>query len=122
MLYLLARTGQTCAARIQEPTCRRRGPLGGTDWTRNNRMGSANREPVAIPSNAARHPRVQVFRNLPEDHFEAILCVPPLCAQDRWRDHTVKSNCWNIYGAILLDEMKRTNQDFHHLLTEVSNL
>ncbi|HYK37643.1 uroporphyrinogen-III synthase [Alloacidobacterium sp.] len=39
-----------------------------------------HREPVAIASNAANDPRFQVFRNLPEDHFEAILCVPILCA------------------------------------------
>jgi len=39
-----------------------------------------HREPVAISSNAANDPRFQVFRNLPEDHFEAILCVPILCA------------------------------------------
>ena len=39
-----------------------------------------HREPVAIASNAVKDPRFQVFRNLPEDHFEAILCVPVLCA------------------------------------------
>jgi len=39
-----------------------------------------HREPVAIASNAVNDPRFQVFRNLPEDHFEAILCVPVLCA------------------------------------------
>jgi uroporphyrinogen-III synthase len=39
-----------------------------------------HREPVAIASNAAKDPRFQTFRNLPEDHFEAILCVPVLCA------------------------------------------
>ena len=39
-----------------------------------------HREPVAIASNAVTDPRFQVFRNLPEDHFEAILCVPVLCA------------------------------------------
>lgn len=39
-----------------------------------------HRESVAIASNAANDPRFQVFRNLPEDHFEAILCVPILCA------------------------------------------
>ncbi len=39
-----------------------------------------HREPVAIASGAANDPRFQAFRNLPEDHFEAILCVPILCA------------------------------------------
>jgi uroporphyrinogen-III synthase len=39
-----------------------------------------HREPVAIASDAATDPRFKVFRNLPEDHFEAILCVPILCA------------------------------------------
>jgi uroporphyrinogen-III synthase len=39
-----------------------------------------HREPVAIPSNASNDPRFMIFRNLPEDHFEAILCTPVLCA------------------------------------------
>lgn len=39
-----------------------------------------HREPVAIASNAMNDARFEVFRNLPEDHFEAILCVPILCA------------------------------------------
>jgi uroporphyrinogen-III synthase len=39
-----------------------------------------HREPVAIPSNASDDPRFMIFRNLPEDHFEAILCSPVLCA------------------------------------------
>lgn len=39
-----------------------------------------HREPVAIASNASNDPRFMIFRNLPEDHFEAILCTPILCA------------------------------------------
>lgn len=39
-----------------------------------------HREPVAIASGASNDPRFVVFRNLPEDHFEAILCTPILCA------------------------------------------
>jgi uroporphyrinogen-III synthase len=39
-----------------------------------------HREPVAIPSNASNDPRFMIFRSLPEDHFEAILCTPILCA------------------------------------------
>ncbi len=39
-----------------------------------------NREPVAIASNASNDPRFMIFRSLPEDHFEAILCTPILCA------------------------------------------
>lgn len=39
-----------------------------------------HREPVAIASDAANDPRFKAFRNLPEDHFEAILGVPILCA------------------------------------------
>ena len=39
-----------------------------------------HREPVAISSNASNDPRFMIFRNLPEDHFEAILCTPVLCA------------------------------------------
>ena len=38
------------------------------------------REPVAIASNASNDPRFMIFRSLPEDHFEAILCTPILCA------------------------------------------
>jgi uroporphyrinogen-III synthase len=39
-----------------------------------------HREPVAIASGASNDPRFVMFRNLPEDHFEAILCTPILCA------------------------------------------
>jgi uroporphyrinogen-III synthase len=39
-----------------------------------------HREPVAIASGASVDPRFIIFRNLPEDHFEAILCTPILCA------------------------------------------
>jgi len=37
-------------------------------------------EPVAIASGASSDPRFVMFRNLPEDDFEAILCTPILCA------------------------------------------
>jgi uroporphyrinogen-III synthase len=39
-----------------------------------------HREPVAIASNASNDSRFMIFRSLPEDHFEAILCTPILCA------------------------------------------
>ena len=39
-----------------------------------------HREPVAIESKASNDPRFMIFRNLPEDDFEAILCTPILCA------------------------------------------
>lgn len=39
-----------------------------------------HREPVAISSNASNDPRFKAFKNLPEDHFEAMLCTPILCA------------------------------------------
>jgi uroporphyrinogen-III synthase len=39
-----------------------------------------HREPVAIASGASNDPRFVLFRNLPEDHFEAILSTPILCA------------------------------------------
>jgi uroporphyrinogen-III synthase len=39
-----------------------------------------HREPVAIASGAWNDPRFMIFRNLPEDHFEAILCTPILFA------------------------------------------
>ncbi len=39
-----------------------------------------HREPVAIASDASNDPRFVIFRNLPEDHFEAILCTPIVCA------------------------------------------
>ncbi|WP_255460844.1 uroporphyrinogen-III synthase [Edaphobacter albus] len=39
-----------------------------------------HREPVAIASNASEDPRFKLFKNLPEDRFEAILSTPILCA------------------------------------------
>ena len=39
-----------------------------------------HREPVAIASGASNDPRFVLFKNLPEDHFEAILCTPIVCA------------------------------------------
>lgn len=38
------------------------------------------REPVAISKEASKDPRFSAFRNLPEDSFESMLCVPVLCA------------------------------------------
>ncbi|MBB5058749.1 uroporphyrinogen-III synthase [Granulicella aggregans] len=38
------------------------------------------REPVAISEKASDDPRFSAFRSLPEDSFEAMLCVPVLCA------------------------------------------
>jgi uroporphyrinogen-III synthase len=39
-----------------------------------------HREPVSIPAQALRDPRFKLFRNLPEDLFEAMLSVPILTA------------------------------------------
>jgi uroporphyrinogen-III synthase len=39
-----------------------------------------HREPVAIASNASEDPRFKLFKNLPEDRFEAMLSTPILCA------------------------------------------
>lgn len=39
-----------------------------------------HREPVALASNASNDPRFKAFKNVPEDHFEAMLCTPILCA------------------------------------------
>jgi uroporphyrinogen-III synthase len=39
-----------------------------------------HREPVAISERASEDPRFAAFVNLPEDRFEAMLCVPVLCA------------------------------------------
>jgi uroporphyrinogen-III synthase len=39
-----------------------------------------HREPVAIASNASNDRRFKAFKNLPEDHFEAMLSTPILCA------------------------------------------
>jgi len=41
---------------------------------------AAHREPVAIDAGASNDPRFVLFKNVPEDHFEAILCTPILCA------------------------------------------
>jgi len=47
---------------------------GVTGWS------AEHREPVAIAANASNDPRFKAFKNVPEDHFEAILCTPILCA------------------------------------------
>jgi uroporphyrinogen-III synthase len=39
-----------------------------------------HREPVAISSKAMNDPRFKIFKDLPEDQFEALLCCPILCA------------------------------------------
>lgn len=39
-----------------------------------------HRQPVAIASAASSDPRFKAFKNIPEDHFEAMLCTPILCA------------------------------------------
>jgi len=39
-----------------------------------------HREPVAIDARASEDPRFILFRNLPEDEFEAMLSAPILCA------------------------------------------
>jgi uroporphyrinogen-III synthase len=39
-----------------------------------------HREPVAISEKASEDPRFSAFVNLPEDRFEAMLCVPIICA------------------------------------------
>ncbi len=39
-----------------------------------------HRKPVALASNASNDARFQPFKSLPEDHFEAMLCTPILCA------------------------------------------
>jgi len=39
-----------------------------------------HREPVAIAANASEDPRFKLFKNLPEDRFEAMLSTPILCA------------------------------------------
>jgi uroporphyrinogen-III synthase len=39
-----------------------------------------HRQPVAIASGASNDPRFKAFKNLPEDHFEAMLCTPIMCA------------------------------------------
>ncbi len=39
-----------------------------------------HRKPVAISEKASEDPRFSLFANLPEDRFEAMLCVPIICA------------------------------------------
>jgi uroporphyrinogen-III synthase len=39
-----------------------------------------HQQPVAIASGASNDPRFKAFKNLPEDHFEAMLCTPIMCA------------------------------------------
>jgi uroporphyrinogen-III synthase len=39
-----------------------------------------HQQPVALASGASNDPRFKAFKNLPEDHFEAMLCTPIMCA------------------------------------------
>lgn len=39
-----------------------------------------HRQPVALASGASNDPRFKAFKSLPEDHFEAMLCTPVMCA------------------------------------------
>lgn len=39
-----------------------------------------HKQPVALASGASNDPRFKTFKNIPEDHFEAMLCTPVLCA------------------------------------------
>jgi uroporphyrinogen-III synthase len=39
-----------------------------------------HRQPVALASGASNDPRFKAFKNIPEDHFEAMLCTPIMCA------------------------------------------
>lgn len=39
-----------------------------------------HRQPVALASGASNDPRFKAFKNIPEDHFEAMLCCPIICA------------------------------------------
>ncbi len=39
-----------------------------------------HRKPVALAANASNDERFKPFKSLPEDHFEAMLCTPILCA------------------------------------------
>ncbi|HEY2467358.1 MAG TPA: uroporphyrinogen-III synthase [Terracidiphilus sp.] len=64
-----------------------------------------HREPVAIPSNASKDPRFMIFRNVPEDDFEAILCTPVLCAN-------------RVVGVITLQH----RLTYHHTANEVKLL
>lgn len=38
------------------------------------------RQPVALAAGASNDPRFKAFKNIPEDHFEAMLCSPIICA------------------------------------------
>jgi uroporphyrinogen-III synthase len=38
-----------------------------------------HRQPVALASGASSDPRFKAFKNIPEDHFEAMLCTPIIC-------------------------------------------
>lgn len=39
-----------------------------------------HKQPVALAAGASNDPRFKAFKNLPEDHFEAMLCTPIMCA------------------------------------------
>jgi uroporphyrinogen-III synthase len=49
-------------------------PQGVTGWV------AKHKQPVALASGASNDPRFKTFKNIPEDHFEAMLCTPVVCA------------------------------------------
>jgi uroporphyrinogen-III synthase len=85
-----------------------------------------HREPVAIAEKASDDPRFLAFRNLPEDQFEAMLCIPILCAnrtvgvinlqhQHSYRHTEVEKRLLTMIGFLVGAEMERARLDSENL-------
>ena len=77
-----------------------------------------HREAVAIPERASEDPRFMPFRTLPEDRFEAMLCVPILCAhrvvgvlnvqhRERYVHTDIQRRLLSTIGILVGAEMER---------------
>jgi uroporphyrinogen-III synthase len=85
-----------------------------------------HREPVAIASKASEDSRFILFKNVPEDSFEAILCTPILCAtrvigvinlQHRlsYRHSEVEVRLLAMIGYLVGAEIERARLDTENL-------
>jgi uroporphyrinogen-III synthase len=77
-----------------------------------------HREPVAISENASKDPRFSSFATLPEDAFEALLCVPVMCAnrvvgvlnlqhRERYSHTILQRRLLSTIGALVGAEIER---------------
>jgi len=89
-----------------------------------------HREAVAISERASEDPRFRAFVNLPEDRFEAMLCVPVLCAnrvvgvinlqhRDRYEHTQLECRLVSTIGILVGAEIERARLETEN--SELSN-